>query len=45
MVIRNRQEYLVLLDAMNCNPNGDPLNENKPRIDEEVGINMVTSKR
>jgi CRISPR-associated protein Csh2 len=27
------------------NPNGDPMDENKPRIDEETGINIVTDVR
>jgi CRISPR-associated protein Csh2 len=45
MIVKNRQEYLFLYDAMNCNPNGDPLDENKPRVDEETGINIVTPMR
>jgi len=28
-----------------ANPNGDPVDENKPRIDEETGINIVTDVR
>jgi len=32
-MIRNRQEILFLYDVMDANPNGDPLDENKPRID------------
>jgi CRISPR-associated protein Csh2 len=27
------------------NPNGDPIDENKPRIDEETGINIITDVR
>lgn len=28
-----------------ANPNGDPVDENKPRIDEETGVNIVTDVR
>lgn len=41
----NRSELLFLYDITDANPNGDPMDENKPRIDEETGINMVTDVR
>jgi CRISPR-associated protein Csh2 len=44
-IVRNRSEIFFLYDATNTNPNGDPLDENKPRIDEETGINIVTDVR
>ncbi|MBZ4668696.1 MAG: CRISPR-associated protein Csh2 family [Defluviitaleaceae bacterium] len=44
-VIKNRSELLFLYDVTDANPNGDPLDENKPRIDEETGINIVTDVR
>jgi len=44
-MIKNRQEILFLYDVTDANPNGDPLDENKPRIDEETGINIVTDVR
>ncbi|MCX7795379.1 MAG: type I CRISPR-associated protein Cas7, partial [bacterium] len=44
-IIKNRSEILFLYDATNTNPNGDPLDENKPRIDEETGRNIVTDVR
>lgn len=44
-LIKNRQEILFLYDVTNANPNGDPVDENKPRIDEEMGINIVTDVR
>jgi len=44
-IVKNRSEILFLYDATNINPNGDPLDENKPRIDEETGINIVTDVR
>jgi CRISPR-associated protein Csh2 len=34
-----------LYDIKDANPNGDPMDENKPRIDEETGINIVTDVR
>ncbi|MDY0134873.1 MAG: type I-B CRISPR-associated protein Cas7/Csh2 [Atribacterota bacterium] len=44
-VIQNRSEILFLYDVTNANPNGDPVDENKPRIDEETGINLVSDVR
>jgi len=44
-VIKNRSEILFLYDVKDANPNGDPVDENKPRIDEETGINIVTDVR
>ncbi|PAV07478.1 type I-B CRISPR-associated protein Cas7/Csh2 [Methanosphaera cuniculi] len=41
----NRSEILFLYDIMDANPNGDPLDENKPRLDEETEINIVTDVR
>lgn len=43
--LKNRSELLFLYDIKDANPNGDPLDENKPRIDEETGINIVTDVR
>jgi len=43
--VKNRSEILFLYDIKDANPNGDPLDENKPRIDEETGINIVTDVR
>jgi len=44
-IIANRSELVFLYDVKDANPNGDPLDENKPRIDEETGINLVTDVR
>jgi len=44
-LVRNRSEILFLYDVKDANPNGDPVDENKPRIDEETGINIVTDVR
>lgn len=44
-IMKNRSEILFLYDVNNANPNGDPVDENKPRIDEETGRNIVTDVR
>lgn len=44
-MIKNRSEIVYLYDIVDNNPNGDPLDSNKPRIDEETGINLVTDVR
>ena len=41
----NRSEILFLYDIADANPNGDPLDDNKPRLDEETEINLVTDVR
>lgn len=41
----NRSEILFLYDIADANPNGDPLEGNKPRLDEETEINIVTDVR
>lgn len=43
--LQNRHEILFLYDVSWANPNGDPMDENKPRIDEETGVNIVTDVR
>ncbi len=40
-----RSEILFLYDISDANPNGDPLDDNKPRLDEETEINLVTDVR
>lgn len=44
-MLNNRSEILFLYDGQWINPNGDPVDENKPRIDEETGRNIVTDVR
>ena len=44
-MIMNRSEIIFLYDIADNNPNGDPLDSNKPRIDEETGENIVTDAR
>ena len=43
--LKNRHELLFLYDAKFINPNGDPADENRPRIDEETEYNIVTDVR
>jgi CRISPR-associated protein Csh2 len=40
-----RSELIFMYDLTWSNPNGDPMDENKPRIDAETGINFVTDVR
>jgi len=44
-VINQRSELIFLYDCKMCNPNGDPLDANKPRIDESTGRCLVTDVR
>ena len=41
----NNKEFLFLYDAANCNPNGDPDQDNKPRMDRATKTNLVSSYR
>jgi CRISPR-associated protein Csh2 len=43
--IDKRSEILFCYDVTDANPNGDPLDGNKPRIDEETKTNIVTDVR
>ncbi len=45
MSTAKRSEILFLYDITWGNPNGDPNDANKPRIDEETGLNIVTDVR
>jgi len=43
--IRNNSELLFIYDATRCNPNGDPDDENKPRMDYDRNVNLVSDVR
>ncbi|MFH0947684.1 MAG: type I-B CRISPR-associated protein Cas7/Csh2 [Elusimicrobiota bacterium] len=43
--ISKRSEILFLYDIENANPNGDPINENRPRFDTESSTVLVTDVR
>ena len=44
-IISENSDFLFIYDATLCNPNGDPDQENKPRMDYDTDINMVTDTR
>ncbi|MHA1765036.1 MAG: type I-B CRISPR-associated protein Cas7/Csh2 [Promethearchaeota archaeon] len=44
-VIKHNGEFLFIYDAEMTNPNGDPDNENKPRMDVATQTNLVTDLR
>jgi CRISPR-associated protein Csh2 len=41
----NNKEFLFIYDAALCNPNGDPDQENKPRMDKTTKTNLVSDTR
>ncbi len=43
--IKNNSDFLFIYEAINCNPNGDPDQENKPRMDYDTKTNLVTDVR
>ena len=44
-IIKNRSELLFLYEIENANPNGDPINENRPRFDTEDSTVIVSDVR
>lgn len=44
-IIKNNADFLFIYEAINCNPNGDPDQENKPRMDYDTHTNLVTDTR
>lgn len=45
MMIKNNSDILFLQDATNTNPNGDPDQENKPRMDYETKTLLLSDVR
>lgn len=43
--LTTRSEILFLTDAQDCNPNGNPLANNRPRRDPETGQGIITDVR
>jgi CRISPR-associated protein Csh2 len=43
--IKNSSDFLFIYEAIQCNPNGDPDQENKPRMDYDTNTNLVTDTR
>ena len=44
-LISNNSDFLFIYEAIQCNPNGDPDQENKPRMDYDTNTNLVTDTR
>jgi len=44
-IIKHNSDFLFIYEAINCNPNGDPDQENKPRMDYDTQTNLVTDVR
>lgn len=44
-IIQNSSDFLFIYEASQCNPNGDPDQENKPRMDYDTKTNLVTDTR
>jgi len=44
-ILKNRHEILFLYEVVNANPNGDPMDENRPRYDDETGKIFVRDAR
>lgn len=44
-LLKNHSEMLFLYNVTDANPNGDPVDENKPGIDEETEVNLFTDVR
>lgn len=44
-LIKTNSDFLFIYEAINCNPNGDPDMENKPRMDYDTNTNLVTDVR
>jgi len=43
--IKHSSDFLFIYEASQCNPNGDPDQENKPRMDYDTKTNLVTDTR
>ena len=43
--LTQRSEILFVYEVVDANPNGDPLEENKPRTDPDTGVATVTDVR
>ena len=44
-IIKNRSEILFLYEIENANPNGNPMDENRPRFDSEDSTALVSDVR
>lgn len=44
-IVNQNSDFLFIYEASMCNPNGDPDQENKPRMDYETKTNLVSDVR
>jgi len=44
-IVQNRSEIVFITDARDCNPNGDPLSDGRPRIDPVTEQAVITDVR
>lgn len=44
-IVTENSDFILLYDGTLCNPNGDPDQENKPRMDYDTDTNLVTDTR
>ena len=44
-ILKNKINFVGYIEVNGANPNGDPLDENKPRLDEDTETNIVTDVR
>jgi len=44
-LLTDNSDFIFLYDGTLCNPNGDPDQENKPRMDYDTDTNLVTDTR
>ncbi len=44
-IVKKSSDFLFIFEAIQCNPNGDPDQENKPRMDYDTQTNLVTDTR
>ncbi|MFI3290223.1 MAG: type I-C CRISPR-associated protein Cas7/Csd2 [Rikenellaceae bacterium] len=41
-IVNKRYEFIILFDVKDGNPNGDPDNDNAPRVDPQTGEGIIT---
>lgn len=42
-LLKNKIDFVAILSASNCNPNGDPLTGNRPRVSTATGRGLITN--
>lgn len=44
-MLKNNRDFLLIDDARLCNPNGNPDDENRPRMDDDTQTLLVSDVR